>query len=218
MMFTNSALLGSDNLYAVCTSSDKSRVAYVSYGYCDKDNVLCRECNFISNIRNVSNFIPDRDIFYVNINFIFDCKDKIIPMADNIQTILIGGVSYYIIKVYACMHSSISLSLTPYTDKFDSGLGGFVLIKEADCPLEKVISMAEGFIQDLELYLTGNIFNVDIFSVDNQDDLVNCTTDIIEPSKLCEYLNGIDFPCEESDIFLSYDISDKIKKTYTLEV
>lgn len=218
MLFTNSELLSSDNLYAVAVSSDKSRVAYVSYWYCDMENVLCNDCNFISNMRNTRNYIPDKDISYVTSSFIFDCKDKIKPVGNDVQTLCIDGLSYYLIKVYAYMHSSVSFSLSPYSDKWDSGLGGFLLMKEADCPLEEVVSRAQDFISSLELYMNGCVFKVDVFSADNQEDYVDCVVGIVNMSELCAYLNEIDFPCKEEDIFLSYDISDKLRATYTLEV
>ena len=218
MLFTNSELLGSDNLYAIALSSDKRRVAYVSYGYCVKENVLPWDCCFISNMRNVASFIPDKDIFYVDMRFITDNKDNLHPVADNVQTIRIGEVNYYLVPVYAYNHSSICLSLSPYSDKWDSGLGGILLIKEDACSIDDVISTAQSFLRDFQLYLDANIFNVDIFSADNQEEMVDCTIDIIEPSRLCVYLNSIGFPCDPEDIFLKDDISDKIKAVYTLEV
>ena len=218
MLFTNSELLGSDNLYALALSSDKSRVAYISYWYCDAQNVLCDDCNFISALCNTRDYVPDKDISHVDIKFIFDNKDKITSIGNGVQKILIGDTFYYLIKVYACMHGLVRLSLSPYSDKWDSGIGGFLLIKENDSLIENVLSRAHLFIESLELYMNGNVFRVDVFDKDNQEDVVDCTIDIIEPSRICAYLNDIGFPCKEEDIHLSYDVSYKIKAVYTLEV
>lgn len=218
MLFTNSELLGSDNLYALSFSSDKSRVAYISYWYCDPQGLLCDDCNFISAMSNTRNYTPDKDISHVDRKFIFDNKDKITSIGNGVQKILIGDTFYYLIKVYAYMHGLVRLSLSPYSDKWDSGIGGFLLIKEEDYPLENVLSRATLFVESLELYMNGNVFRVDVFDKDNQKDVVDCVVDVIEPSKLCEYLNDVGFPCKEEDIHLSYDVSYKIKTTYTLEV
>ena len=218
MLFTNSELLRSDNLYALALSSDKSRVAYISYAYCDAQNVLCDDCNFISNMCNTRDYVPDKDISHVDRKFIFDNKDKITSIGNGVQKILIGDTSYYIITVYAYTHGLVRLSLSPYSDKWDSGIGGFLLIKEKDYLLENVLSRAHLFIESLELYMNGNVFLVEVFDKDNQEEMVDCTIDIIEPSRICVYLNNIGFPCDPEDIFLKDDISDKIKVVYTLEV
>lgn len=218
MLFTNSELLGSDNLYALARSSDKRKVAYISYWYCDKESVLCDDVNFISNMCNTRDYVPDKDISHVDRKCIFDNKDKITSIGNGIQKILIGDTSYYIITVYAYMHGLVRLSLSPYSDKWDSGIGGFLLIREKDYSCEEVLSRANFFIESLELYMNGNVFLVDIFDKDNQEDVVDCTIDIIEPSRICVYLNNIGFPCDGEDIFLKDDISDKVKVVYTLEV
>ena len=116
------------------------------------------------------------------------------------------------------MHSLVRLSLSPYSDKWDSAIGGFLLIREKDYSCEDALSRSSLFIESLELYMNGNVFRFDVFDAYTQEDVVDCTVDIVEPSTLCEYLNSIDFPCKEEDIHLIYDISDKIRTTYTLEV
>lgn len=218
MLFTNSELLGSDNLYAVAVSSDKSRVAYISYWYCEKESVLFDDVNFISNMCNTRDYVPDNDISHVDRKFIFDNKDKIISVGNGIQKILIGPESYYIIKVYVCMHGLVRLSLSPYSDKWDSGIGGFLLIREKDFSCEDALSRSSLFIESLELYMNGNVFLVDVFDAYNQEERVDCTIDIIELSRICVYLNNIGFPCDPEDIFLKDYISDRIRHVYTLEV
>ena len=66
--------------------------------------------------------------------------------------------------------------------------------------------------------MNGNVFRVDVFDAYNQEEMVDCTVDIIELSRICVYLNDIGFPCDGEDIFLKDDISDRIRYVYTLEV
>lgn len=214
-MIFNSRLLGFSDLYAVVKSSDNKKVAYITYSSMYDYDIIGSDCNFISNTRSIADYIQDIAVEHIDIPFILE---NAVFNSDNIVgSIKIDDIDYYAVKVYAYIHSCTSLSLYQYNDRFDSGLGGFFLVKKSYCDLDFVVNLAKDFIKDLELYLEGNIFDFDIFYAEDQETVIDSITAVIDPSCFSSFLYDLGFVCEDSDILMAYDFLDEVKKTYALE-
>lgn len=214
-MVFNSRLLGCRDLYAIAKSNDNKKVCYITYSHMYTYDTIGSDCNFISNTRNIADYIQDKEVENINIQYILE--NAIFTPGDIVGSIFIGDIEYYVVKVYAYIHSGTSLSLYQYNDRFDSGLGGFFLVKKSYCDLDFVVNLAKDFIKDLELYLEGNIFDFDIFYAEDQETVIDSITAVIDPSCFSSFLYDLGFVCEDSNILMAYDFLDEVKKTYALE-
>lgn len=217
-MLMNNKIIFDSNFYAAIKSSDSKKVCYVTYSNQYGYSMIGSDCNFISNVRKIADYITDSAVEDIDIPFILE--NASFNDGDIVGSITIADTEYYVVKVYAYVHSGTVLSLHPYKDIFDSGLSGIVLMRKAYCPLDYVASYVKDFIHDLEAYLEGNVFDFNIFYTEDQETIIDSISSVCYPSSFTEFLSQFDFICDDSDIYMAYDIVDKIKKTcsYTLEV
>lgn len=68
----------------------------------------------------------------------------------------------YIAPIYMYDHSGLVLSTAPFSDPWDSGQVGFMWITDPDIPQDKLSGVVEGEIQELNLWLSGDIWMIDI--------------------------------------------------------
>lgn len=84
----------------------------------------------------------------------------------------------YIAPVYAYSHSGMTISLTPFNDRWDSGVLGWVVITKKDLRenysvkrltkaiIEKGISHAESEIEILDQYIRGDVYGFKVIKVE----------------------------------------------------
>lgn len=81
---------------------------------------------------------------------------------------------HYMLKIYAHIHSGISLSTTPFSDAWDSGLFGIIAIpKSTFDSKEKAEKFMEGEIQELQQYYDGEIWCWRVFDKEG-DEVDSC--------------------------------------------
>jgi hypothetical protein len=68
----------------------------------------------------------------------------------------------YITPVYMYDHSGLVLSTTPFSCPWDSGQVGFMWITDPDIPQDKLSGVVEGEIQELNQWLSGDVWTIDI--------------------------------------------------------
>lgn len=81
---------------------------------------------------------------------------------------------HYMLKIYAYIHSGISLSTTPFSDAWDSGLFGIIAIpKSTFDSKEKAEKFMEDEIQELQQYYDGEIYYWRVFDKEG-DEVDSC--------------------------------------------
>ena len=68
----------------------------------------------------------------------------------------------YITPVYMYDHSGLVLSTSPFSCPWDSGQVGFMWISDPDIPLGAQARIVEGEIQELNQWLSGDVWTIDI--------------------------------------------------------
>jgi hypothetical protein len=68
----------------------------------------------------------------------------------------------YITPVYMYDHSGLTLSTTPFSCPWDSGRVGFMWISDPDIPLGAQARIVEGEIKELNQWLSGDVWTIDI--------------------------------------------------------
>ena len=68
----------------------------------------------------------------------------------------------YITPVYMYDHSGLVLSTSPFSCPWDSGQVGFMWITDPDIPQDKLSGVVEGEIQELNQWLSGDVWTIDI--------------------------------------------------------
>lgn len=65
----------------------------------------------------------------------------------------------WIFNLYAYIHGGIAVSMNQFSDPWDSGLAGCVVLNKADFPdKEKAIACAKSYVKSLDNHLTGQVF------------------------------------------------------------
>ena len=68
----------------------------------------------------------------------------------------------YITPVYMYDHSGLVLSTSPFSDPWDSGQVGFMWITDPDIPQDKLPGVVEAEIKELNMWLSGDVWTIDI--------------------------------------------------------
>lgn len=110
--------------------------------------------------------------------------------------------TYYV--VYAHVHSGISLSLAPFNNKFDSGIYGIIKINENNRePIENII-------KDLENWINGNSYVINIVDELNED--VECLYNVFANNP-----EDIKLALKENDLYDEYGITmEKIQSAWNI--
>lgn len=87
----------------------------------------------------------------------FDARD-IFEHTSEVGRMFYDG--YYVFPLYAYIHSGVSLSLGSGSDKWDTSMSGFVLVKrEKGCwSKQKAEKYAEGLVESWNEYLSGEVY------------------------------------------------------------
>ncbi len=68
----------------------------------------------------------------------------------------------YITPVYMYDHSGLVLSTSPFSCPWDNGQVGFMWITDPDIPQDKLSGVVEGEIRELNQWLSGDVWRIDI--------------------------------------------------------
>ena len=68
----------------------------------------------------------------------------------------------YITPVYMYDHSGLVLSTSPFSCPWDSGQVGFMWITDPDIPQDKLPGVVEAEIKELNMWLSGDVWTIDI--------------------------------------------------------
>lgn len=86
------------------------------------------------------------------------------------QTELISGKKHDIFPVFAYDHSGVVVSLSPFSCKWDSGrIGSIIVLKEDDSADVDTLKQAQGLVDTLNQYLSGDVWLYRVESVDLVD-------------------------------------------------
>lgn len=129
---------------------------------------------------------------------------------------------YFAVPVYALIHSGISLSLTEFSDKWDSGTFGIVTIpkqliyEEYGCKriskkiTKTLITIISAELNEYEAFANGFCFRFEISDGDDEDDCGGFYGDDFENNGLMDYarsmINGIIESRKESAVEFWSDI------------
>ena len=101
----------------------------------------------------------------------------------------------YKLPVYFYSHSGLTISTKPFNDRFDSGLLGYIFVKDNEGLSSNIIAKnLENEIAILNEYLQGNVFG---YQIKDGDEVIDSLAGIIGIDELYYYLE--DFSREEID-------------------
>lgn len=80
---------------------------------------------------------------------------------------------HYIKKIYAYIHSGISLSLQPSSDTWDSGLFGIIALPKEGWGEDEVDNIVDTDIEELNAYYNGEVYSYAVFDK-NGDQIDGC--------------------------------------------
>ena len=101
----------------------------------------------------------------------------------------------YKLPVYFYSHSGLTISTKPFNDRFDSGLLGYIFVKDNEGLSSDVIAkILENEIAILNEYLQGNVFG---YQIKENDEVIDSLAGIIGIDELYYHLE--DFSREEID-------------------
>ena len=90
---------------------------------------------------------------------------------------------YWVLPLYAYIHSGVVLSFTRGNDRWDTSFKGFVLASVKDWPeKDKAIEVGKSLIKEWNLYLQGSIYGYRIYKGDSEDEVNACWNFICEPT------------------------------------
>ena len=81
-----------------------------------------------------------------------------------------------ILPIYAYIHSSITISLSPFSCKWDSGLAGFIYCNPTDYVITRkdLKDILKAEIKTLNQYLIGDVYGIEIIDNDTKEELFSC--------------------------------------------
>ena len=101
----------------------------------------------------------------------------------------------YKLPVYFYSHSGLTISTKPFNDRFDSGLLGYIFVKDNENLSYGIIAgILENEIIILNEYLQGNVFG---YQIKDGDEVIDSLAGIIGIDELYYHLE--EFPREEID-------------------
>lgn len=144
-------------------------------------------------------------------NYGFPCDVKLVVNDENVATFTPPADAVYVHKVYGFSHSGMSISLAPFTDKWDSAQIGFYVIEKDQAKFwlgdtyteEELAAKAESEISVVDSVLRGEVYCVileksvscGVHSHDNTWEVVESLGGII----------GYDQADAEADAMLQYN-------------
>lgn len=133
--------------------------------WCDDERFL---------VYNHRDFTIERSGFYPeDINTILE-SNKLEGTLDNEDIVIAHNNlydDYHIFPVYAYIHSGVSLSLNRGSDRWDTSMKGFILVKKkvnnivtTPYPIDEAKLIAEGLIETWNTYLSGDVYLYDLIT------------------------------------------------------
>lgn len=153
--------------------------------------IWCNNRNYRADGKSIDNLLSELDLYQFPGSFKNLCE-------------IANKKGYFAIPVYAYIHSGISLSLSSFSDPWDSGTFGVITIpkstiyKEYNCKRinkklkDKVVSNIKAEIKEYEAYCNGQCFRYELaIDDDDEDDSIGgFYGDDFENNGLLEYAKG----------------------------
>ena len=81
-----------------------------------------------------------------------------------------------ILPIYAYIHSGITISLSPFSCKWDSGLAGFIYCNPSDYGItrEDLKGILKTEVATLNQYLTNDVYKIEITNNQTEEELFSC--------------------------------------------
>lgn len=117
------------------------------------------------------------------------------------------------VPIYGYSHSGVVLSLTPFPDKWDSGVAGMAFLKadtfKEDFNSDKDMAMKclKGEIKDLNMHLSGNVYTVETWDFNGTEwEKIDTSCDIYEDNaekavKECEFFDDGELKTIKEEIY-----------------
>ena len=101
----------------------------------------------------------------------------------------------YKLPVYFYLHSGLTISTKPFNDRFDSGLLGYIFVKDNEgLSSDIIVGILKNEIAILNEYLQGNVFG---YQIKDGDEVIDSLAGIIGVDELYYHLN--EYSKEEID-------------------
>ena len=156
------------------------------------------------------NFAKNPDIYSDDLFLVYDHRDFCVERKEfyppEINDYLNGDTDYdfsnfWIFPVYAYIHSGVSLSLSHNGDRWDTSMRGYVLVNKnirEDFNEELAKNYAEDLIKEWNMYLSGDVYELEIYKFDICD---HCGH---KEETLIQFITGI----------YGYDEAEQLAKEY----
>ena len=155
-------------------------------------------------------FAENPDIDSDDLFLVYDHRDFCVERKEfyppEINDYLNGDTDYdfsnfWIFPVYAYIHSGVNLSLSHNGDKWDTSMRGYVLVNKnirEDFNEELAKNYAEDLIKEWNMYLSGDVYELEIYKFDTCD---HCGH---KEETLIQFITGI----------YGYDEAEQLAKEY----